>query len=262
MIVVVRTVVDEDTEIPKDYITTEGWISKTEKVDFQRYFLNTLLADKKLSKYVLASKSPEGKEYKDPERSSRIDALISSLAGATWEEIPAGFILFDGCPLKFIKIRQEDWWVYLMYSTPELLKKSFGDLIIKRKIVRSRDGKKIVAVEFRGKEEEVPRLSQIKNDQELIEKILLLFKSGLLAYKDLMDDHKSNEIRFIVAKNPFRRFGGDKAQYGRIELGFDTRVKEINKMRLREQVNYALLCKTAFEVMNNIAGYLEPMWTR
>lgn len=248
-------------DIPKEYIITKGLISKTELIDFPRYFFDTLLADDKLSKYILAAKLPGVKEYKNAERSSRIGTVVGLFSPITWEKIPVGIMLFDDCPLNYLRIRQGDIWAHMFSTTPELVSRKFGNVIIKPKTKGHFGSKEVVGVEIKGKEKKTPGLSEVKNDGYLIQKMILLFKSEMLFYKDIMDDQKFNEIRFIITKNPFRLIGGSDEQFGRIELGFDTRIKEINKMHNRKHIDYAVLCKTAFEVVNELLTYLKPMWS-
>lgn len=44
-------------------------------------------------------------------------------------------------------------------------------------------------------------------------------------------------------------------------MGLDTRIKEIEKVHTYKQLDYVALCKTAFEVLNELLQHLEPMWT-
>jgi hypothetical protein len=233
-------------------------IHKYEIVDFPRYFLDLLLEDNRFSNFVLSAKLPGEKEYKDARKSSQTGMFTGLLTGIGWEKTPVGLIQFDGCSVIGTRIKLCDVrCAHMMYFTPQLGRGSFGNVIFKAETKGFFGSKKVVDIEIEGDNQKVPGLSNIRTDKDLTNKILSLFKSGLVEYDDYKDRLRRNEIRFTILRNPFRLFAGSKEEYGVIEIGFATQLKTIRE----KGVSYASLCKTSFEVVDKIAEHLRPMWS-
>lgn len=242
--------------IEPKYIRAEGMVSKTEIIDFPSYFLDLLLGDDRLSSFILAAKLPGEKEYRDARRSSQIGKAAGVFTGISWEKMPVGLMLFDGCSVTAMMFKLGKWWAHMMYFTPELRRESFANAVFKPKMAGSFGSRKMVGVEIKADDRRVPGLSDISKDNDLNDKILTLLKSDLVVYKDYKGELKGNEIRFTIARNPFRWFGGGKEEFGVIEIGLSTHLKTIQQ----KGVNYPSLCKMSFEAVIKIAEHLKPMY--
>jgi len=246
--------------IEPKYLIEEGPAGKDQKVDFPSYFLDLLLGDERFSSFVIAAKLPGEKEYRDARRFSQIGKAAVMFMGTPLEKIAedpfwaeAGLIHYQGCSVNGTGIRLGKWWAYTIYGTPELRQGQFGNVVFRPRTEGFFGSKRTVGVEIKGDDQKVPGLSDIRKDKDLLDKILTLFKSDLVAYIDYKGNLGGNEIRFSVIRNPFRWIGGGKEQYGIIEMGLRTRLKKIQE----KGVNYASLCKTSFEIANRIADHLK-----
>lgn len=197
---------------PKYVRRTEGLTSKNEIVDFPYYFLDLLLADDKLSRLVVAAKLGGGRGY----HSDRF--MLPRRGKISWENMPDGTIFFDPfeCFISATTIRLGKLhgvtFAHMFCATPELRHGSFGNIIFKIKIEYEGffGSGKVVGIEVVGEDRNVPGLSDIKNDKNLLDRIYSLLRSGMVRYEDFKGDPRLNEIRFSVLRNPFRWIGGGK----------------------------------------------------
>jgi len=244
--------VSEIINIESEYIKGTG---ENRIVDFPKYFLDALLADGKLASFVSFAKLPDGREYFDdsltyPQKEAARQVYREERRWLEWAGRD-GVVLFGGCSLAGMVIRLAEWWANMLFVTPELHKGLFGKFVIKQK-TEGLFNKKMVGVEVKGNG---PGLSEIRNDVGLIEKIFSLFQSKCVMYGDYKN-FKINEIRFSVIKNPFRWFGGSREAFGGLETGLTISLEGIR----RKNQDYAVVCKTSFEVINRIAEHLSPFF--
>jgi hypothetical protein len=239
------------------YFVTQGTIFKSQVINFPRYYLDTMLADETFSKHFIAFKDHDtGQEYKRKGNENFKFLPQIPLWGSA-------YFYFEGCEFVVMTMIKTSTsyngpCVTMNFIFPQL-RHGFGDAIFKSKISTS-DSKPKLTAEIKGNPEKVLGLSELANDQQLLEKIGKVSNSAFSFYKDVHGDERSGEIRFHVLKNPFRWIGVgllDNAKIGILEIGLSTDPKRIEKFRIK----YEEKCRLSFYVALEIAYYLKPMWS-
>jgi len=233
--------------IANEYIMKIG-LRKIERVNFPKYFIETLKSDDRFKDKIAFYKIPGEKEYRDADKSSNIGFAVGLLAGIGWQKIAQGLIGFKNCNLSHLILKHSEGWSYLGYYAP-LKDTKLRSMVFKPEKRGFLGSREIVGVSIDGGSNDLFS-KRIRNDRTLLSKILLLLKSGIVWYEDREDKRRFDEIRFTVNRRLVPAEDPIKA-WGIIETGLGTNLKDIRQKNIN---NYDLLAKTSFEVIDSIAG--------
>jgi hypothetical protein len=245
---------DLKLDVPQQYIMKAG-LRGVERVNFSKYFLDTLLKDDRYSESVVAAKTAGEQDYKSADASSKAGAVMAAITGFGWSKTAGGIIVLQNQSITNLLIHQAQDWARIVYAGP-LGNGNVDKFTLKARTEGFVGNKKIVGVELKGNDSKTPGLSNLRSDSLLLENALTLLKSGLVVYKDFQDEWQFNEIKFVLVKNPFRFIGGDKEVFGVVELGLST---DLNKMRKKEG-NYDNLCIMCLEIIDKIVYHTKSIW--
>jgi hypothetical protein len=226
-----------------------------ERVNFSKYFLDTLLNDELYSESVVAAKIAGEQDYNSADASSKAGAVVAALTGFGWSKTAGGVIVLQNRSISHLLVHQAQDWARMVYAGT-LVSGNIGKFSLKAQTEGFIGNKKIVGVELKGDESKTPGLSNLRSDSKLLEYVLTVLRSGLVVYKDFQGEWQFNEVKFVMVKNPFSFLGGGKDVFGVVDLGLST---DLNKIRKKEG-DYANLCRLCLEIIDKTVYHTKSIW--
>lgn len=208
-------------------------------INYARLLFDVLKLDEKYSDLIVDAKIPGMKDMQKASAATALGAGLAVALGVELQKGTGGVILLKDCPIEVITIGERADWARTrcFFPVPEA---KYGDSAISAR-EKGVFRKQVIGLNVKG--HEVPGFEEIKQDQELLDRILSLFKTRLVCK---FEYYSRGEICINFEKKK-------EIQYGIVESAILRASGMIEALEKKFGGSYLQVTRGLFDVLNDLA---------